>query len=65
MNYYKLFNLRNELYEYLNKNSLTKFKSFKKYANEKLVGLNLNIISNENFYKNIYYLWKKLLQFFY
>ena len=45
--------------EYLNKNPLNNYKSFKEYANEKIVGLNLNILPNENFFKNIYYPWKK------
>ena len=45
--------------EYLNKNPLNNYKSFKKYATEKIVGLNLNILPNENFFKNIYYPWKK------
>ena len=59
INVYKLSNLRNELQEYLNKNPLNNYKSFKKYATEKIVDLNLNILPNENFFKNIYYPWKK------
>ena len=43
------------MHEYLNKNPLNNYKFFKKYAEEKLIKLNLNIITNENFFKNIYY----------
>ena len=57
--YYKLTNLRNELMNYLNQNPLIKFNSFKKYAEDKLIKTNLNVFSNDNFYKNIYYPWKK------
>ena len=45
--------------DYLNKHPLNNYKSFKKYAIEKIVDLNLNILPNENFFKNIYYPWKK------
>ena len=55
INAYKLSNFSNEMHEYLNKNPLNNYKSFKKYAEEKLIKLNLNIITNENFFKNIYY----------
>ena len=55
INAYKLSNFSNEMHEYLNKNPLNNYKFFKKYAEEKLIKLNLNIITNENFFKNIYY----------
>ena len=54
-----LTNLKNDLTNYLNSNPLTKFKVFKKYAETELIKLNLNVMSNENFYKNIFYPWKK------
>jgi len=57
--FYKLTNLKNDLTNYLNSNPLTKFKAFKKYAEAELIKLNLNVMSNENFYKNIFYPWKK------
>ena len=46
---------------YLNQNTLIKFNSFKKYAEDKLIKTNLNVFSNDNFYKNIYYPWKKII----
>ena len=41
------------------KNPLLKFKQFKSYAEKEVMKLNLNVYSNENFFKNIYYPWKK------
>ena len=58
-NFYMLTNLKNDLTSYLNSNPLTKYKVFKKYAETELIKLNLNVMSNENFYKNIFYPWKK------
>lgn len=58
-NYYKLSNLKNDLISYLNKNPLKNYKDFKNYAEEELIKLNLNIYNNDNFYKNIFYPWKK------
>jgi len=54
-NFYMLTNLKNDLTSYLNSNPLTKYKVFKKYAETELIKLNLNVMSNENFFKNIFY----------
>lgn len=44
---------------YLNNNSLIKFQKFKKYAEIEIIKININIISNEYFYKSIFYPCKK------
>ena len=44
------------MHEQLNKNPLN---NYKKYSEEKLIELELNIITNVNFFKNIFYPWKK------
>ena len=56
---YKLSNFKNELIEFLNKNPLTKVKEFKKIGKDKLLDYELNIYSNDNFFKNIFYPWKE------
>ena len=58
-NFYKILNLKNELIAYLNNNPLIKYKYFKSYAEKEFLKLNLDIIKNENYFKNIYYPWKK------
>jgi len=56
---YKITNLRNDFIKYLNNNPHLNFKDFHKYAETELIKLGLNVYNNLNFYKNIFYPWKK------
>lgn len=51
---YAINNLKNELFIYLNNNPLTKYRELKKYGEDKLITLDLNILIQDNFFKNIY-----------